>query len=292
MYAGVHRALPSVSSSPSLRPSSSVRDVLWERALSGLPDQLLSALRSAELDEPGVLFEYTWMTEEEPQGTVGEKLGDHVAPSGAASSGQPTTSSLHSSTATTLTSRIASGMVVSGSVGGDPRTGHVSLNVEKGGDPSTDHFFPSGGDVKTDQFVPSGGDVKTDHFVPSGGDVKTDQFPFSAQMLGVVDEMAATCPPYRLGRLATETVSPALHTDLAFSHGHDPVHLDAFPSSQLASDHVLSDRFPCSFDPVHLDEFPSSVELPEDRDGFPSSDYLDSTLDDKKHGIYANFTYC
>ena len=204
---------------------------------------------------------------------MGEKLGDHVAPSGAASSGQPTTSSLNSSTATTLTSRVASGIVVSGSVGGDPRTGHASLIVEKGGDPSTDHF------------VPSGGDVKTDHFVPSGGDVKTDHFPFSAQMLGVVDEMAATCPPYRPGRLATETalvlVSPALHTDLAFSHGHDPVHLDGFPSSQLASVPVLSDGFPSLFDPVHLDEFPSSAELPEDRGGFPSSDYLDSTLDDK-----------
>ena len=53
MNAGVPRALLSVSSPPSSRPSSSVRDVFWERALSGLPDQLLSALRAAELDEPG-----------------------------------------------------------------------------------------------------------------------------------------------------------------------------------------------------------------------------------------------
>ena len=89
MNAGVPRALPSVSSPPSFRPSSSVRDVLWERALSGLPDQLLSALRAAELDEPGILFEYPKMTVEELKGTMGEKLGDHVAPSGAASSGQP-----------------------------------------------------------------------------------------------------------------------------------------------------------------------------------------------------------
>ena len=123
MYAGVPRALPSASSSPSLRPLSSVRDVLWERALSGLLDQLLSALRASELDEPGVLFEYPRVTEEELKGTMGEKLGDQFAPSGAASSSQPATSSLASSTTTSLTSRVASGMVVS--VSGDPRTDHV-----------------------------------------------------------------------------------------------------------------------------------------------------------------------
>ena len=67
------------------------------------------------------------MTEEELKGTMGEKLGDHVAPSGAASSGQSTTSSLNSRTATTLTSRVASGMVVSGSVGGVPRTVDASF---------------------------------------------------------------------------------------------------------------------------------------------------------------------
>ena len=94
MNAGVTRALLSVSSPPSFRPSSSARDVFWERALSGLPDQLLSALRAAELDEPGVLLEYPKMTVEELKGTLGEALGDHVAPSGAASSGQPTISSL------------------------------------------------------------------------------------------------------------------------------------------------------------------------------------------------------
>ena len=71
MNAGVPRALLSVSSPPSFRPSSSVRDVLWERALSGLPDQLLSALRAAELDEPGVLFEYPKMTVEELEGYDG-----------------------------------------------------------------------------------------------------------------------------------------------------------------------------------------------------------------------------
>ena len=152
-------------SSPSLRLLSSVRDVLWERALSGLPDQLLSALRAEELDEPGVLLEYPRMTKE-LKGTMGEKLGDHVASSGAACSGQPTTSSLNSSTATTLTSRVASGLVLSGSVGGDPRTDHAifgeSYDVEKGGYPRTDH---------------------------------------ASLCADVVDEMAATCSPYGPGRL-------------------------------------------------------------------------------------------
>ena len=84
---------------------------------------------------------------------MGEVLGDHVAPSGAASSGQPTTSSLISSSAATLTPWVASGMVVSG----------FGVVEDKGGDPKTGlSFVPSGGEVKTDQHVPSGGEVKTD----------------------------------------------------------------------------------------------------------------------------------
>ena len=37
---------------------STSRDMLWECALSALPDALLSALRAAELDDPRVLSEY------------------------------------------------------------------------------------------------------------------------------------------------------------------------------------------------------------------------------------------
>ena len=141
--------------------------------MSGLPDQLLSALRAAELDEPGVLLEYPKMTVEELKGTMGEALGDHVAPSGAASSGQPTISSLISSSAAPLTPWVASGMVASGhgvveGKGTDPRTG-LSF-VPSGGEVKTDH---KGTDPKTG-FVPSGGEVKTDHFDRPGGDPRTD----------------------------------------------------------------------------------------------------------------------
>ena len=228
-----------------------------ERALSRLPDQLLSALRVAELDEPGVLFEYPRMTVEELKGSMGEMLGDHVAPSGAASSGQPTTSSLNSSTAATLTPRVACGMVVSESVGGDPRT---DLFVPSGGEVKTDLFVPSGDEVKTGLFVPSGGEVKTDHFDRTGGDPKTDHIPFSVQMARVVDEMADSP---RSGGLATQTaisatVSPALDPDVAVS-------------STLTLGSELRDELPsCQGDPEVRDEFPSFVQRSECRDGFPS----------------------
>ena len=55
---------------------STSRDVLWERALSALPAELLSALRAAELDDPGVLSEYP----REDVLTTDEKLGSGVAP--------------------------------------------------------------------------------------------------------------------------------------------------------------------------------------------------------------------
>ena len=250
------------------------RDVLWERAVASLPPPLLVALRAAGLDHPSVLVEYPRNTQEELECGLGRTLVglDALAPSGAASSGQSMITHGHTGPVLALGwPGVASG---SGVVGGDPRT---------------DHFVPTGGDPKTDHFVPSGGDPKTDHFVPTGGDPKTDHVPFSAQMVGVVDEMAATCPPYRPGWLATTTatsdpVSPALDSDLAVSRGFDHEVSDGFPSSQLASDSVHPDGFPSlqlASDPVHLDGFPSSAELPEDRDGFPSSDYLDSTLGDK-----------
>ena len=202
MNAGVPRALLSVSSPSSIRPSSSARDVFWERALSGLPDQLLTALRAAELDEPGVLLEYPMTTAEELKGTMGEALGDHVAPSGAASSAQPTISSSDSCSAASTTPWVASGMVASGVVeckGTDPRTGLS--------------FVPSGGEVKTDHrgtdpktgFVPSGGEVKTDQHVPSGGEVKTDHCALDWQMICSV---GGTDDSPRPGGLATQTATP------------------------------------------------------------------------------------
>ena len=255
------------------RPSSSSvsGDGFWKRALSGLPVALADGLRTAELDDPTVLSSYPRMDWEEA--VLGLRAlsctmsgGIAPAPSGAASSGQPTTSSLHlASTSLSGTSSASAGTTTAslvGDVGTDPKTGYSGLGSTKGtdpktglssvgmhvdvegGDPRTDHFVPSGGDVKTDHFVPSGGDVKTDHFVPSGGDVKTDQVHFSEQMVGVFGEMemAATCPPYRPGRLASAT---------ALSNS------SATASAVLAAVDELSDGFPCS--PVCRDELPSSA---------------------------------
>ena len=266
------------------------RDVLWERAVASLPPPLLVALRAAGLDDPSVLVEYLRNTQEELESGLGRTLVglDALAPSGATSSGQRTITYGHGVPGQVPEwPGVASG---SGGVGGDPRTDHF---VPSGGEVKTDHFVPTGGDPKTDHFVPSGGEVKTDHFVPSGGDPKTDLFPFSAQLAGVVDVMAATCPPYRPGAVApqtatSDTVSPALDPDLAVSRGFGHVRPDGFPSLQLASDPVHPDGFPSSqlaSDHVHFDGFPSSAELPEDLDGFPSSDHLDSTLGVKSTGF-------
>ena len=239
MYAGVPRALPSVSSSPSLRPSSSVRDVLWERALSGLQDQLLSALRAAELDEPVVLFEYPRMTVEELKGTMGELLGDHVAPSGATFSSQPTTSSLNSTTAATLTSRVATRMVGSDTVGGVPKTGHVSFPIETGGDPRTDHASFSGGDPKTDRASlvrDKGGDPKTDHAslatTDTGGDPKT------------VHSLGKGGISPQSGGLATQTATPdsPACTDSAVSRAECPEVADGFTMTKFPA---VRDGFPC-----------------------------------------------
>ena len=105
-----------------------------------------------------------------------------------------------------------------------------------------------------------GGDPRTDHFSfvrDTGDDPRTVQASFSEQMVDVGDEMAATCPPYRPGRLATETAlvpaSPALHTD-STDHSHGCVVPDEFPSKNP----VLPDGLP-SESCVRADGFPSSA---------------------------------
>ena len=197
---------------------------------------------------------------------------DALAPLGAASSGQSTSIYGHGVPLPVFEwPGVASG---SGDVGGDPRTDHFV--PETGGDPKTDHFVPeTGGDPKTDHFVQgTGGDPKTDHFVQdTGGDPKTDHASFSAQMVGVVDEMAATCPPYRPGAVAPQTANPSA----------------AAPTAVL--DFSVGGGHPDEFSIVHAerpDGFPSTVAACDEHlDGLPSSadskgrTNLDSTLDDK-----------
>ena len=129
---------------------SGVRDVLFERALGGLPVPLLTALRGSGLDDASTLLHYPvdWKDE-----------GERGVPSGATSTGHP-------SIPLSCTGSSSSDIVWLGTrvvdMGGDPRTVHaLSGSVgtagvlemqRKGGDPKTDQHVPSGGEVKTDQL--------------------------------------------------------------------------------------------------------------------------------------------
>ena len=162
---------------------SGVRDVLFERALGGLPVPLLTALRGSGLDDASTLLHYPVDWEDE---------GERGVPSGATSTAHPSIPLL--TTGSSSSDRVVGARVVD--MGGDPRTvqalsGSVGtagdLEMQrKGGDPKTDQHVPSGGEVKTDHFVPSGGEVKTDHCDRQGGDPKTDHDPFNVQMACLV----------------------------------------------------------------------------------------------------------
>ena len=206
---------------------------------------------------------------------MGGDLETRRAPLGAASTSHSPLSSCHSSSLPTGPSGTGSSWtadVGETGTGGDPKTDH-SLSVgmargtqEGGGDPKTDHSLFVGMACGMQE---EGGDPKTDHSLCA-----------SAILVGV--------SPHS-GGLATQTAitapaSPGLNPDLAISRGHDPVHPDGFPSSQLASDPVHFDGFPSSqlaSDSVHFDGFPISAELSEDRDGFPrpgDSEYSDTVF--------------
>ena len=121
---------------------------------------------------------------------------------------------------------------LAGNMGTDPKTGLFCVGVEKGGDPRTVQFVPSGGDVKTDQEAcakEKGGDPRTDH----------------ASLVVVRDsrcstEMAATCPPYRPGRLATATAMSISSATASAMHAADDEHFDGFPNSSAHRDELPS----------------------------------------------------
>ena len=194
------------------RPSSSSvsGDGFWLRALAGLPVALADGLRTAELDDPTVLSSYPRMDWEEAFSglralSCTTVVGVAPAPSGAASSSHSSISSSDSRFGIALCSSswsAASAASGAGSTGGDPRT---------------DHFVPE-----------TGGDPTTDHAL--------------SVFVGKKETMAATCPPYRPGRLATAT---------AFSNS------SATASAMLAADDEHSDGFPNSSS--HRDELPSSA---------------------------------
>ena len=222
------------------RPSSSSvsGDGFWKRALAGLPVALADGLRTAELDDPTVLCSYPRMDWEEAFTGLRAlsctmDVGVAPAPSGASSSGQPTTPSLQlGSTSLPATGFASTGTTcasLAGNMGTDPKTGLSCVGVEKGGDPRTVQFVPSGGNVKTDQAACA---------KEKGGDPRTDRVKDSR----CSSEMAATCPPYRPGRLATATA-------MSIS--------SATASAMLAADVEHSDGFPNSS--AHRDELPSSA---------------------------------
>ena len=154
---------------------STSRDVLWERALSALPDALLSALRAAELDEPRVLCEYPKGTITDLEMLLGETLGRDGAPLGAASSEQPPSTSGNFCTAIPLnssgTSTSPGGLVESVvSVGGDPRTDQEfcdeACSVVTGGDPKTDHSLRSNLGASVDSPHSGGAGNPNCHYCP------------------------------------------------------------------------------------------------------------------------------
>ena len=259
---GMSYVAKSTSSSVSLGSSGVSRDVLWERALSALPPVLRSALRAAELDDPRVLSEYPVESLRDLEDSVGGKLETGGVPSGATSSGQPSSSSCKSSTAilsessgTSPGGLVGSVLEVGSTMGTDPRTG-IAPFVPSGGEVKTDH---TGGDPRTDLHVPSGGEVKTDQLVPSGGEVKTDHAPYDVQMAGVSDK---TVDSPLLGRLATQTATP------------DPVS-PALPDFAVSRDfdHEVSDGFPSmTQDPGFRDGLPRSEQDRRVRDEFPRID--------------------
>ena len=238
-------------------------DGFWKRALSGLPVALADGLRTAELDDPTVLTSYPRMDWEEAVSGLRALSctmlgGIFPAPSGVASSSHSSMSASDLRAGIALCSSswsAASAASGAGYVGGDPRTDQALFVQDTGGDPKTDHFVPE-----------TGGDPKTDHFVPeTGGDPRTDQASLNDENL-LCREMAATCPPYRPGRLATATANSS-----------------ASASAVLATvDDELSDGLPC-MSPVRRDELPSSVSLK--REANPQGSSLLDRILQKKYSI-------
>ena len=154
-------------------------------------------------------------------------------PSGAASPTHCSTPAFDSrlltplSTATSSGSAASAAGVLDSAMGGDPRTAQASFVHVTGGDPKTDHSLRVSANLVGDS--------------PHSG--------------GQATQTAITVP-----------VSPGLNPDLAISRGHDPVHPDGFPSSQISEVH--DGLTTILHVPDQRDGCPSSAELSEGRDGF------------------------
>ena len=118
-------------------------------------------------------------------------------------------------------------------VGGDPRTDHFSFVRDTGDDPRT---------VQASFVREMGGDPKTDH-------------PSLVRETGSGEGVAATCPPYRLGRLATETAISSA---------------SASPALLATVNHAISDGLP-SESPVRFDGLPCPAGLKREANSEGSS---------------------
>ena len=220
------------------RPSSSSvsGDGFWKRALSALPAALADGLLTAELDDPTVLASNPRMDlEEAVLGLRGLSCttADGMDPASRGSSLQETAGA-SSDAASQRNSTSTHGHGLPGralewcgtDVGGDPRTDHPSFICDRGDDPKT---------VQASLMCEMGDDPRTVHasFVREmGGDPKTDHEALVCET-ETGGGMAATCPPYRPGRLATETATSSA---------------SASPALLATVDHALPDGFPCPAD--------------------------------------------
>ena len=260
MYAGGSRTSSSVSS------GRAARDVLWERALSALPPELLSALRAAELDDPRVLSEYPVESLHDLEEYVGGKVEIGGAPSGAASSAHSPLSSSHSCSLQTGPSGSGSSGTADVPVtgrGGDPRTDHFPLAGahEGGGDPRTDHALSDGIARFLVGVSPHSGGLATQTATPSPA--CTD--PGISADFSRDSEVRDGCP--------SSAVVSELPDGLSII-SHDPHHRDAFPSS--AEVPVLPDGLSTiSQVPNRCDAFPSSAEGSDRPDGFPRAGVME-----------------
>ena len=189
-------------------------DVLWKRALGSLPAPLAGALRDAGVDDASTLVHYPRWSK--------EQFEEYLRGSGGSSLRRAAGASSDATSSRTSTCTYGHGVHPQG------------VEWIKGVDPKTDH----------EAFL-TGGDPRTNHASSgiTGGDPKTDHASFgSGTLFG--GGMAATCPPYRPERLATETATSSASASPAVLATVDHALPDGFPSESS----VRPDGLPCLAD--------------------------------------------
>ena len=247
------------------RPSSSSvsGDGFWKRALSALPVALADGLRTAELDDPTVLASYPRMDlEEAVLGLRGLSCttADGMDPAPRGSTLRQTAGASSDATSPrNSTSTYGHGLHgralewCGTDVGGDPRTVHASFNRDRA---TTRRPFKHPWCERWASRKPTTRPCKLTGAATQG----PTMHPWFVR-LKQVGGMAATCPPYRPGRLATETATSSA---------------SASPALLATVDHALPDGFP-SDSAVRPDGFPCPADLKREAN-FEGSSLLDRIL--------------